>query len=153
MREKVELKSPEFQKHYDQNMRILGEFPWLWGVSREWAFVYDKLSVGKADDGLTRFLYDEEPDQTIQVWAYIRSICMQHRVARIEWRDYAPQYGIRIYDYCHYPEKLEHIALLRHVKGGDGVVGLDHRKVHIYRPREKKETLSEFVNIRPVALL
>ncbi|MEO6078110.1 MAG: hypothetical protein ABIP54_04950 [Candidatus Andersenbacteria bacterium] len=151
MAKRVELKSPAFQKRYDQNMRILKEFPWLWGIRQSWGFAYDKLSVGKADDDLRRFLYEEEPDQSIEVWAYIRWIRLQYRVERIEWRNYSPQYGIRIRDYC--PGELEYIVLVQHVKGGDNVVALNHTKMHIYRPTNKDESLSDFVRIRPIPIM
>ncbi len=137
-------------------MRILKEFPWLWGVRQNWSFVHDKLSVAETDEDLRRFLYDDNPDEKFEVWIFHKEIGIQYTIDRVTWNKDSlnmMNYAQRITQYlCHHQESLEYIALVQNIKGGDGVVALDHTRARIYRPR-KNESLDAFIRLAPVAIL
>ncbi len=147
--------NPAFQARYVQNMRLLREFPWLWGVRQRWQFVYDHLSVSKPNVALRTFLYDPTPEQSIELWVYLEHILIQDSIELVEYREHTPLYAHRIRDYAtrRSGHDIKYLVLVTRVVGGDGLVLPDHTKACVYRPLKKDKYLDSFVYTPPATVL
>jgi hypothetical protein len=136
-REKVS-DNPQFQRRYEQNVRLLKEFPWLWGIRLQWAFVYDNISVAKADRTLRDLLNVEDKNPQFELWAYIARVCIQFEIVQIEPREHTPRLVERLQDYLwsrNNGNDLLHLVLVRRVEG-DNVTCVNHTEARIYRPED-----------------
>lgn len=140
--------TPDTQRRYNQNDRLIKEFPWLWGIRQEWRLLYDKVSATKADEELTNFLYDKKPDPKIEVWAYIQQSHMRVAVKRIKYRTSCPQYGVLLRSCYSHPQFLRYVILVQNTKDESNATPVNCTTVRIYRPPYREVLMDTFIRTR-----
>ncbi len=130
-------------KRYEQNVRLLKDFPWLWGIRQKWTLAYDNIYATKADRTLRDLLNVENLAPDFELWVYLSCLPFQYEVVRIEPREHTPILLQRLAHYLDHHQNgndLLNVAIVRHVEG-DTVTCFRHTEARIYRPENKTTPL------------